>query len=708
MSLKLACPRCHHVQFFDDALAGQPVACSKCAQAFRVPRSAEPEAETPTSAVAPWPWPEQMQARELPTTFAPAEPPALQVVPIPEKDAAPARRRFADDEDPYDVGPATTTATAEPVRRRPRPAGRTPIRQEESSRSPWGAGVALIVLVMVLFVGAAIWFLARDHTQPQKRPPFAQQQPPQFQQPMQPMPPPFQKGKMRPFPGMAGQRQWLMLKPGMMVPIAPQPNEQFIQVKLENGVLRHPGVIDAADPGHPLNPAHHRKVYLIDLVKDRNYTIEMNMDPPRKEMKQFQQFVDLDPFLIVEDSQGKLLDFKDDIVEGFNLDSRIQIRVPATGTYRIECTSFAPNETGKFVLNIRDEDKGRPVAALKLPARDIPMPAEIKQALEPEKTTKRNLNIATIINSEEPLVGDLCWASDHAAFFVIDQKGTLRRITWPENVEERRVDLAMQPSALAMARSGLLVSFPQWQEVWVIDPATLQVKNRISAPGLERVAAAPGSDIAVAATRQKANPLPKHVLMILDVAKGIAVRQYENYSPKHAAMTNDGKLIFAEGGVNQLSRYRVEGDEIVLEEESAHLAAQGQGVFISPDGKHVCLPSPGGNNGADAAGQQLKEFTTLIFKSDNLRKAAFSINTGESPRAVGFDPKSGNVFAHNNDKQFMVFRESGIKSREVNLPGADQFSGQPRQFLSHPEGFHVLVRTEHTVYSVELPKDEEK
>jgi len=131
-------------------------------------------------------------------------------------------------------------------------------------------------------------------------------------------------------------------------------------------------------------------------------------------------------------------------------------------------------------------------------------------------------------------------------------------------------------------------------------------------------------------------------------------------------------------------------------------------VFLRADGKHVCLTSPGGNNGADAAGQQLKEFTTLIFKADNLRKAAFSINTGESPRAVGFDPKSGNVFAHNNDKQFMVFRESGIKSREVNLPGADQFSGQPRQFLSHPEGFHVLVRTEHTIYSVELPKDEEK
>jgi hypothetical protein len=195
--------------------------------------------------------------------------------------------------------------------------------------------------------------------------------------------------------------------------------------------------------------------------------------------------------------------------------------------------------------------------------------------------------------------------------------------------------------------------------------------------------------------------------MVLDAAKAVAVRQYDNYSPKHAVMSADGKFLFAEGNVEQLMRFRVEGDEVLFDDEGPRLAAKGQGIFISPDGKYVCLPSPGGNHSLDAA-LPIAEYTTLVFKTDNLRKPALSINTGESPRAVGFDHKSGNIFAHNNDKQFMIFRETGFKSREVNLPGADQFSGQPRQFLTHPDGFHVLVRTEHTIYGVELPRDEEK
>ncbi len=740
MSLKLACPRCRHVQFFDDALAGQPVTCAKCAQMFRVPRPADADAGRASDATAsdatasgmtasgtpgmaaasaaanaPWPWPEQLAPRELPATFAPPDLPAVKVVPLPDDDAARGRKRSSladDDSDPETATRGTATATAEPFRRGPRPGGRTRITRDEPSQLPWVSGVAIIALVMILFVGAAVWFVSRDHHPPPKVVFAPRPQPQPFQpQPFQPQPLP-RPGKFRPMPGpgMLGMRQWQMLQKGMDVPVAPQPNEQFIAAKLNHGILRQPGAIQFTDPHHPLNPGHHRKVYLIDLEPDRNYTIELNMDPPRKLMRNFKQFVNLDPFLLIEDSKGKLLDFNDDINEGFELDSRIQIRVPAKGTYRIECTSFAPNETGKFILNIRDEDMGKPVAAKKLPQRQLPQPAETKQALAVEKTVKRNLQITTIFASDDPLVGDLCWTADAAAFFVLDKNGTLRRIAWPDNVEERKLELAQPASSLTMSRLGLLVSLPQLDEVWLIDTESLQVTKRISAPGLVHVTAAPATDIAIAATRQPANPLPRDVLMVLDVAKGVAVRQYDNYahySPRHAAMTPDGNYLFTEGGVEQLMRYRVRGDEIVLEEESPRLAAKGTGVFISPDGKHVCLPSPGGNYATDPA-VRVEPFTTLIFPAGNLRKPAFSINTGEAPGAVGFDPKSGNVFAHSNDKQFMLFRETGFKSREVNLPGADQFSGQPRQFLTHPAGFQVLVRTEHTIYGVELPRDDEK
>src|SRR5437879_6327691 len=97
MSLKLACPRCQHVQFFADESAGQPVSCAKCSQVFRVPRAVEPSPEPAAPTAAPWPWPGQMQARELPASFAPVEPAHAKVVPLPDEPPPRPKRAWDDD-----------------------------------------------------------------------------------------------------------------------------------------------------------------------------------------------------------------------------------------------------------------------------------------------------------------------------------------------------------------------------------------------------------------------------------------------------------------------------------------------------------------------------------------------------------------------------------------------------------------------------------
>jgi serine protease Do len=82
----------------------------------------------------------------------------------------------------------------------------------------------------------------------------------------------------------------------------------------------------------------------VKLEKDVTYVIEMKA-VEAKDGKQ------LDPFLILEDSQGKELARDDD--SGGYPNARITFRAPADGVYRIVCTTYNPSETGSYTLAIR-------------------------------------------------------------------------------------------------------------------------------------------------------------------------------------------------------------------------------------------------------------------------------------------------------------------------------------------------------------------
>ena len=83
----------------------------------------------------------------------------------------------------------------------------------------------------------------------------------------------------------------------------PQPNEQFLTVKLQDGKLKEKGNLNFNDPFDRLRQGCHRKVYLVELEEKRRYTLELRMDPPDRQPR-FQRDVRLDPYLRVEDSAG--------------------------------------------------------------------------------------------------------------------------------------------------------------------------------------------------------------------------------------------------------------------------------------------------------------------------------------------------------------------------------------------------------------------
>ena len=73
--------------------------------------------------------------------------------------------------------------------------------------------------------------------------------------------------------------------------------------------------------------------------------------------------IDFDPMLRVEDAKGTVLGQNDDIVRGTLTNSRLGFVAPQAGTYRLVVTSFHPDWTGEYLLEVAPlEPIGEPEA----------------------------------------------------------------------------------------------------------------------------------------------------------------------------------------------------------------------------------------------------------------------------------------------------------------------------------------------------------
>lgn len=85
--------------------------------------------------------------------------------------------------------------------------------------------------------------------------------------------------------------------------------------------------------------------YTVKLSQGKAYRIDLSSK-------------DFDTFLRLEDAKGKEVGFNDDIdLSAKNLDSRLIYVAPKTGDYKIIVTTFAPNTTGLFVLEMKYADE---------------------------------------------------------------------------------------------------------------------------------------------------------------------------------------------------------------------------------------------------------------------------------------------------------------------------------------------------------------
>ena len=238
----------------------------------------------------------------------------------------------------------------------------------------------------------------------------------------------------------------------------------------------------------------------------------------------------------------------------------------------------------------------------------------------------------------------LCWDADGKAFFFLEAGGTLRRITWPDLKEEQRLDMDSNCGWLCPSAEGLVLTASELQEVWLLDPQNLKVKSRIPVPvetrGISpkertRIVSSPKLSVAFAVSRDG--------IAVIDLRAGtIAKERMERgkyWGCSLPVVTPDGNYLFTVGGIEQLQRFKIEGQELKYEGSSQRIATNGQAVEISPNSKYVSLPSGGGNS-HDGLKDHPKapRYSTFVYDVTDLNKPALTIAGGAIRRPWGSTP----------------------------------------------------------------------
>ncbi len=304
--------------------------------------------------------------------------------------------------------------------------------------------------------------------------------------------------------------------------------------------------------------------------------------------------------------------------------------------------------------------------------------------------TVGDIDVKEVPLPAENILPCLCWDKKPDSFCVLTRNGMLSRVRLNDFEVPESKEIGKNCSWLAMSARGPIVTVDGAQEAWILD-SSFQVTKKLAMAGVSQVVSAPTLSVAIAANTDRF----ARGLSVIDLSKGVFAGQHRFNElgliagASRLAVTPDGKYLFIQGGFEDLKSFRISGTRITADQTSARIAQNGQSIAISPDSKYVCLPSGGGNYGAGT-------YTTFIYSVTNLSQPQIMVTSGAYPRAMGFDPKAGLIYAQNHDKQLLIYDPSGVRLKEFNLGP----TGEVKQFLVHPDGRKVLVLTDRKLYFV--------
>lgn len=406
--------------------------------------------------------------------------------------------------------------------------------------------------------------------------------------------------------------------------------------------------------------------YLIDMEAGQFYQIDMFSS----EFDAYLHLIELPNTVVATDNNG-----------GGGSQARILYKPLRSGTFHILATSPDGKDFGKYTLVVRRSIDGIVVDPLAAPP-----------SINRNNATAR---IFTFNPGDGPLA-NLIWGHDDKSFYLLTQKGRLQRInTETGKIENEHVlgkDLR-DPANLALSDAGLLVSLPDDQEIWIIDPVDLsKVKKKIAAPHVARVVAGIDARLAVASFRDG----DKHGLRVIDLQTG-EIRQTIDCAQHQRALAAsvDGKFIFASdpNEPNKFARYLVQDNRLIFQQSSMALERLGDAITISPDLQHVWLPGR-------TLGATPEDSRSYLFGINNQANAALTLPTSQFAYAVAREPQTGLIYSHDANKALIIYLANGVRQAEFDLPGIQPTT--VREIVMMPRGRELLIRTLDAVAHVKL------
>jgi hypothetical protein len=404
--------------------------------------------------------------------------------------------------------------------------------------------------------------------------------------------------------------------------------------------------------------------YVLPVKKDKTYTITMTGPV-------------VSPHLVLTDlKDGRIVNRT-----SYSGKSELFYRAPSDGKIYI----YACNEArrlGKYELLVRGPATSEAAAPALPPS---PPPG------------------GTVTHKASQGIGDnlagVVWNADAKSFFIVGLNGKIAEYSIPAVVKTQSADLKAQLTTAAMSSEGLVVTLFNGG-LWILDPKDLStVRRKMKTPGVMAIAASPSSKYAVVNTSQG-----DLSVCVIDLEKGTIVTKQQNRSPLRLAMSSDGKRVYScPDGRLTVSAL---GDDGSLAEIDASepIVDQLQNLCISPAGDFACAPCNNGNRNAPEH-PKIGEFTTYVYGGHSLAKPLFAVASGPYPRAVGIDPKSGYIVAHDSNHQIKLYNFKGeLLAEQLILPKGNN----PTQFLPSPLGYDMLVVFSRHVVYVRLPEADKK
>lgn len=333
-----------------------------------------------------------------------------------------------------------------------------------------------------------------------------------------------------------------------------------------------------------------------------------------------------------------------------------------------------------------------PTQAAKTPAAP---PENAPGAIVRSQHTVEELYLTEYTLPANEIARSVLWTSSGDGFYVLMTSGALMRVD-PRGLRiARQAKLNEEAQWLSRSALGLLVTLPAREQVWLLDPDSLEVKKRYSVLAVKRALSSPGLSLAIAAGGPE-----NETGSVLDLKSGQVVRQYHGQDLKPptdfgtGVVTPDGKYLFTQSQ-GQLGRFRIQGTSLTYEDTSAKSNAAGQ-VAVSADSRHVALLSAGGA----AGGEELPSGSsaTPVYTVTDLHKPAMTLQQTAAPVTMAWDPKGGVFYTQSADNVVRVYRSNGAQVKEYRIG-----SGEPRQLAVSPDGSGLLVLTSEALYHVTIP-----